>query len=165
MKRGSSAEIFSRPDEMWKMEKFIEEICDEYNVNNSYFGNILIAVSEAVQNAMVHGNQSDSEKTIKIRFNTVPDGLVFSVQDEGNGFNFRHIPDILDAAEGEYPGRGLFLIRRLGDSVRFNKKGNRIDILFKVSGINRQISKIRIDQLEKYFSKDRQVVQSKYRQT
>ena len=48
--------IKSDLQEINEVEKFVEAICDYYNINDSYFGNIIVAITEAVENAILHGN-------------------------------------------------------------------------------------------------------------
>ena len=49
----------SKPENISSVERFVEEICDYYNINDTYFGNILIALTEAFNNSLTHGNQCD----------------------------------------------------------------------------------------------------------
>ena len=39
--------VISGDGDLSKLERFVEEICDYYNINNEYFGNILLATTEA----------------------------------------------------------------------------------------------------------------------
>ena len=48
MKRDFRELVITGKQEVTKLERFIEEICDFYNINNEYFGNILLATTEAV---------------------------------------------------------------------------------------------------------------------
>jgi serine/threonine-protein kinase RsbW len=64
--RKHTLKIKSDIKEIHEVEKFVEDICDYYNINNSYFGNIIVAVSEAVENSIVHGNKQDPSKSINI---------------------------------------------------------------------------------------------------
>ena len=73
-----------------EVEKFVEEICEIYSINNSYYGNILLAIEEASKNAILHGNSSDIRKNVLITFQNSPGGLCFTIEDEGAGFN--HCP-------------------------------------------------------------------------
>lgn len=115
------------------VEKFIEEICDEHKVSQDFFGNILIAVTEAVNNAIQHGNKLDSSKKIELEFELNGPNLVFSVIDEGKGFDFNSIPDPTDPENLEKPnGRGVFLMRNLADKVEFLENGKIVNLSFKI---------------------------------
>lgn len=136
-----SLKLKSVPTELHKLERFTEELCDEYNINNSYFGNILLVLTEAFENAMFHGNGSDPSKYVVVSFEPRAKGFLFEVRDEGKGFDYKHIPDATDV-EGnpEGKGTGLFLIRSLADEVNFSEQGSCIRILFSIASINQQIS-------------------------
>jgi len=142
----------SIPENIHQVEKFVEDICDEYNINNTYFGNILVALTEAVENAMVHGNKKDSSKNIEITFLSKPEGLSFTIKDEGDAFDINQIPDPTDlnVNPDEIKGRGIFLIKSLADEVNFLPKGKGVEILFKTSSINNEIAVDRINQLKSY---------------
>ena len=127
----------SEPQSLNKLEVLIQDVCDENNLEHTYFGCISVAVTEAFQNALEHGNQNDLSKEIHITFEKNASGLSFSVEDEGEGFNFSDIPDVKDnGKEKTFPGRGIFLIKSLCDNVDYNEKGNKISLGFKTTGIN-----------------------------
>jgi len=142
----------SLPENIYQVEKFVEDICDEFNINNTYFGNILVALTEAVENAMKHGNGNNPSKHVQIIFTSKPEGLSFKIKDEGKGFDINNIPDPTDinADPEETKGRGIFLIKSLADDVKFLDKGKTVEILFKVSSINSEMAVDRIRQLKKY---------------
>lgn len=142
----------SLSENIHKVEKFVEDICDEFNINNTYFGNILVALTEAVENAMKHGNANDPFKTVQIIFSSNPEGLSFVIKDEGKGFDLNAIPDPTDLnidAE-QIKGRGIFLIRSLADEVNFTNKGSCVEMIFKISSINHELAVERMNLLKKY---------------
>src|ERR1039457_3109934 len=98
-----------------QIEKFVEEICDLYYLNDSYFGNILVAVEEAVKNAIIHGNKNDLNKHVIITYHTSSRGLTFRIEDEGEGFDYTSVPDLLECDDSEVAkaGKGIFLIHAL----------------------------------------------------
>jgi serine/threonine-protein kinase RsbW len=142
----------SIPENIHQVEKFVEDICDEYNINNTYFGNILVALTEAVENAMVHGNKNNPVKNVEITFVSKPEGLSFTIKDEGDGFDINQIPDPTDLNidPEEVKGRGIFLIKSLADEVKFLTNGKSVEILFKISSINNEMAVDRINQLKSY---------------
>ncbi len=86
-----------------------------------------LALREALANAIIHGSRRDPAKTVKLSVSGGPEGVRFAVSDEGSGFNFRRAPDPLaDGHLHAHRGRGLFLIRRLMDKVRFARGGREI---------------------------------------
>ncbi|MCX6269756.1 MAG: ATP-binding protein [Bacteroidetes bacterium] len=138
---------------LYKIEKFVEEISDFFNVNNTYFGNILIALTEAVKNAIVHGNKEDIDKKVLVIFESKPSGLTFIVKDEGGGFDSDSIPNPtdLEVVEGRKIKTGLYLIRSLADEVNFKDNGRQIEIQFYISSINYQLAVDRSKALKEYF--------------
>ncbi len=152
IKRNQELEFISDIKNIHKVEKFVEEISDLYHINNTYFGNLMIAVTEAVANAIIHGNANDSTKKVRVEFTSDKNGLAFKVVDEGYGFDYKNLPSPLNGENGEAKniGRGIFLINSLADEVNFNESGNEIELIFKISSINQETSLDRISQLKKY---------------
>jgi serine/threonine-protein kinase RsbW len=127
-------ELCSSPESINIVEKLIETICSNYKVNENHYGNILVAITEAVNNAIYHGNKSDPEKKIHITFKSDPSAITFTVRDEGKGFDFQHLPDPTDPKNLEKPtGRGVFLMHRLADTVEFSEKGCCVSLKFELS--------------------------------
>lgn len=122
----------SRIENLTLVEKMIDEVCEQFKVNQDHYGNILIALTEAVNNAILHGNKQDPGKNITLCFENKDQDLLFMVQDEGSGFNFQDLPDPTDPANIEKPnGRGVFLMRNLADEVTFSSDGRRVQLRFK----------------------------------
>ena len=136
-----------------QVERFVEEICDEYYISANYFGNIMLAMEEAVKNAVMHGNKQDDRKKVVITFQRKKNGLSFIIEDEGEGFNHQDIPNPVDAENAL--GNGIFLMRSLADQVTFNSKGNEVEMIFTTSSINQETTLNRITQLKLYFSKQK----------
>ena len=149
--------IPSSNESLTKVENFVDEICEAYYITNSYYGNILMAILETVKNAILHGNKNDPGKQVKITFKSVPNGLCFTIKDQGDGFNFRNIPNPIEAADGlaENAGKGIFLIRSLADQVSYNSKGNVVEVVFFISTINQETTLNRISQIHRYFNKQK----------
>jgi serine/threonine-protein kinase RsbW len=139
-----------------QVEKFVEEICDENYISNSYFGNIMLAIEEAVKNAIVHGNKEDSKKQVCITYLRKKNGLSFTIEDEGRGFNLQDIPNPLDSDNAL--GNGIFLIRSLADKVNYNSTGNQVELTFTISSINQETLLNRISQLKRYFNRQKSLV-------
>ena len=112
-------------------EKLIDEACSRYGVHESLYGNILIALTEAVNNAIHHGNALDPAKTVTLGYEVKDDRIIFLVQDQGPGFDHDHLPDPTDPQNLEKPhGRGVFLMRALADSVEFRDNGATVALGF-----------------------------------
>lgn len=126
--------ITSKAENIILVERMIEDVCDLFNITEDYYGNILVAITEAVNNAIYHGNQANPNKIIDIFFKSFPDRVTFTVKDEGAGFNYDSLPDPTNPENIEKPnGRGVFLMRNLADRVSFEDNGSKVILDFKVS--------------------------------
>ncbi len=96
-------------------ERLIDDVTAEYNVKEDYYGELLIAMTEAVNNAIVHGNKLDPSKQVEVTFDIVNEKTMrFTITDEGPGFDYDHLPDPTAPENIEKPhGRGVFLMRQL----------------------------------------------------
>ncbi len=125
--------IASRAENIILVERMIEDVCDLFNISEDYYGNILVAITEAVNNAIYHGNQANPKKNIDIFFKSFPDHVSFIVKDEGKGFNYDSLPDPTNPENIENPnGRGVFLMRNLADNVSFEENGSKVILDFKM---------------------------------
>ena len=151
--------IKSVPESIHQVEKLIEQICDEYNLNNNYLGCITVALTEAFANALEHGNKKNPEKQITITFEKSSTGVSFRIKDEGEGFDYKSIPDPKDdGKEKVFPGRGIFLIKTLSDNVNFVDPGNEIEIGFQISSINFETAVDRLKKFKDYSESTQKIV-------
>lgn len=91
----------------------------------------VLLASEAVTNAIEHGNESIVERKVEIVFEELAGAFIIEVEDEGEGFQRSEVEDPLDADNLlEDGGRGLFLIERMADEVRYEHGGRRTVIRF-----------------------------------
>lgn len=121
----------SKVQEVSKVEGIVNEIFEKYHINPEIFGNVLIALTECVNNAIRHGNKEDNSKKVVIDSFFNNSKLEISVLDEGVGFNPDILPDPTDPKYIEEPcGRGVFLIKSLSDEVKFENNGTLIKIMF-----------------------------------
>lgn len=128
----TSLNLASSSDSLTIVEKKIDEITKESKVNEDLYGNLLIAVTEGVNNAIHHGNKSNPEKNVQIDIEINEENqLVFSIKDEGEGFNPDALPDPTDPANIEKPhGRGVFLMQQLSDEIEFEEEGRQVILKF-----------------------------------
>ncbi|MBP9159758.1 MAG: ATP-binding protein [Flavobacteriales bacterium] len=114
-------------------EKLIDQACAEHKVPEALYGNILIALTEAVNNAIHHGNALDPEKRVSMEYDTQGELITFRVSDEGPGFDYENLPDPTDPRNIEKPhGRGVFLMRALSDKVSFADNGATVELAFSL---------------------------------
>ena len=117
-----------------KVEKFVHSILDFEEVDERLYGNIIIAVTEGVTNAVVHGNQNDSKKDVHVQCNSTDITIEFRIKDQGEGFNFNEIPDpTLPENVEKLDGRGVFLITSLADQIEFHDNGSLIEMQFNLA--------------------------------
>lgn len=115
-----------------RVENAIDFLTSEIGINQDSYGKILIAVLEAVNNAIIHGNKADQKKQVEIEFKISIKDLCVSVTDEGKGFKPAEVPDPTKPENIEaLNGRGVFLMSRLADEIEFNRKGNSVKLTFK----------------------------------
>jgi len=131
-----SINFSSVPENLALVEKMVDEICSDYNINEDYYGNILISITEAVNNAIQHGNKYDPGKQVQVEFDADNDleYLCFKISDEGDGFDVTNLPDPTEPDNIEkLNGRGIFLMRNLADNVGFSSDGREVELNFKLS--------------------------------
>lgn len=116
-----------------KIEEFVEEVSPEFGIGKETFGEVLVAVMEAVNNAINHGNKGNKEKVVDVLFEKNGDILEVIVTDEGEGFRPELVPDPTRPENIEnISGRGIFLMRKLSDGIEFNEKGNSVTMRFNL---------------------------------
>ena len=127
-------ELPSTPNSLSEVEGLVDHICEAYNLKDDYYGNILIAITEAVNNAIDHGNKRDQAKVVTIDYAEEGKGeIFFLIKDQGDGFDFDNLPDPTDPENIEKPnGRGIFLMKNLADEVTFDDGGRAVNIKFKL---------------------------------
>jgi serine/threonine-protein kinase RsbW len=97
--------------------------------------NLFIALDEAFVNAVKHGNKNDPTKLLRITAELSPKEACFTVEDEGEGFNIKDIPDPCDPANlFRTTGRGVLLIYNIMDEVEYNAQGNRVKMVKRPDG-------------------------------
>jgi serine/threonine-protein kinase RsbW len=124
----------SRIDSITIVENFIDELSAKYSFSNELYANVLTCLSEAVINAIVHGNRESLEKKVYINLEVIENKrLIFTISDEGDGFDFNNLPDPTAPENIEnLTGRGVFIIKKLADQCIFNSKGNELELHFKI---------------------------------
>jgi serine/threonine-protein kinase RsbW len=113
------------------VENLVDRVCQTVGIQEDAFGNVLIAVTEAVNNAISHGNNEDSTLNIEVAVGDSLNSFCFRINDQGKGFDYHNLPDPT-APENilKENGRGIFLMRNLSDDVVFNDVGNEVIIYF-----------------------------------
>ena len=116
------------------VESFIDNARETYNLNDDICGNIMVAVTESVNNAIIHGNKEDKSKDVSLSLHIEKESLSFIIKDEGEGFEYDNLPDPTAPENILNPGgRGIFLINNLVDKVEFLGGGDTVKLTFFLS--------------------------------
>ena len=125
--------IASELNELNNLRLFLNQIFTDADLNREYYNRILLGLSEAVSNSIIHGNKNDCSKKVFISLLYVENKLVITVRDEGSGFSLDTVEDPTRPENRKKEnGRGLFLIQQIADEVYFYDGGNKIQILYSL---------------------------------
>lgn len=126
--------IPSLPDNIRIVESFIDNANDFFHFSEDMYGNIMVSVIEAVNNAIIHGNLSDSKKNVTLSLILQEkESLKFIITDEGQGFNYTTLPDPTAPENIEnLGGRGIFLMTNLCDKVEFLNDARTVELTFNL---------------------------------
>lgn len=113
------------------IESFIDNAKDRFNIDDDIYGNIMIAVTESVNNAVKHGNKEDKDKNVNLSLFMKDHCISFIIEDEGDGFDYNNLQDPT-APENidKVGGRGIFLMKHLSDEVHFLNNGKSVELIF-----------------------------------
>lgn len=126
--------IKSAQKEIEKVEQFLKDIFEKYQLPIKCFNKVFLCVSEAVNNSIIHGNKQKVHKAIHVQVNYKKQTLDIVVTDEGEGFDINAIPDPTDSnyIKNE-SGRGIHIIKSLSVSLKHNEKGNSLQFQINCS--------------------------------
>ncbi len=121
--------VFVHPSTL-KLAAFIETLLEPVECRETA-SKIKLGLHEALVNAVVHGNLSNPNKVIRVRRILTPNWFVWQIQDEGIGMvrnkRLSTLPLNIDANSG----RGIYLIHKCFDDVRWSRRGNRLQLSLK----------------------------------
>lgn len=125
--------LLSHPRHVTKVEKYVRVLVEKYQINNDLRGNILISLTEAVNNAIIHGNGQDETKIVNVKCEHKPGCIAFKVSDQGRGFDPARVPDPTHPENiCKLGGRGVFLMKELSDKILFHDNGRTVEIHFNL---------------------------------
>lgn len=123
----------SNPGCIHEVETFVQGLVTRLNIDPNLYPNILISLTEAVNNAMQHGNRFDDHKKILVSCREKPNQILLSISDEGSGFDPFKIPDPTTEGHIEVEGgRGVFLMKQLTDEIHFLDHGRTVELMWKI---------------------------------
>jgi len=103
------------------------------HIDENLYPNILISLTEAVNNAMIHGNRLDDQKEIRVACHEQEHLLQLFISDEGSGFDPYKVPDPTSAERIETEGgRGVFLMKQLTHEIHFLDHGRTVKLMWKI---------------------------------
>jgi serine/threonine-protein kinase RsbW len=115
------------------VEKLVDDLSATQNLSSEIYGNLLVAMVEAVNNAIIHGNKLDESKEVTVNYGLEDGYFWFSVKDQGPGFDFNSLPDPTSPENIEKPhGRGIFLMSHLVDEIKFEDNGTKVCLRIKI---------------------------------
>ncbi len=116
------------------IESFIDNAKEKFHLDDDIYGNIMIAVTEAVNNAIKHGNANDKSKSVSLSLSLKNSLIQFIIKDEGNGFDYENLADPTAPENLEkVGGRGIFLMKHLSDEVDFKEHGKIVQLSFYIN--------------------------------
>jgi len=123
----------SKMESLNALEKLIEDLADKYSIADDTFANMMTCLNEVFINAIVHGNKLQADKKVIVNAEVDNKRIIWTVTDEGPGFDYNHIPDPTAPENLEnLTGRGVFIIKQLADQCIFNAAGNEVELHFKI---------------------------------
>lgn len=112
---------------------FVKDVFKEARLNMSFFNRIFLGISEAVSNAIQHGNKMNPEKNVRIKMKLHGNCFNIEVEDEGMGFSDHALVDPTCRENIKLEnGRGIFIMRKLADEISFKEDGRKILIQFTI---------------------------------
>jgi serine/threonine-protein kinase RsbW len=116
-----------------RIEGIVDNLAREYHLPEAVTANVYMALTEAVKNAIMFGNNSNHDLTVDIYIQQDEKTLSVTVDDQGKGFDFSAIPDPT-APENiqKITGRGIFFMKNLADKVEFMKNGSSVKLTFNL---------------------------------
>ena len=124
--------IKSVPKNIAQIELYLGELFSEHGLDIKMYPDMLISLTEAVNNAIVHGNELDRQKDVSVKSEVKSDHIRFKVSDEGDGFDPKALPDpCRDERVRLAGGRGVMLMRALSSEIYFTNGGATVELVFK----------------------------------
>ena len=121
--------VFIHPSTL-KLASFVETLLETV-ICKETAKKIELGLHEALVNAVVHGNLSNPNKVIRVRRILTPNWIVWQIQDEGLGIVEDKRVCCLPLNIDVNSGRGIYLIHKCFDDVRWSRKGNRLQLSLK----------------------------------
>ena len=126
-------ELPSNTKYIHQVEDFFQTVNKSYGLPEDKFYSLLVAVTEAVNNGIIHGNENDESKKVTITCTKTDGAITIRVRDEGEGFTPGDIADPLQEENLlRTGGRGVFLMKSFMRSVSYNEQGNEVTMVMDI---------------------------------
>jgi serine/threonine-protein kinase RsbW len=114
-------EVESDPNNLITVEEFVNYFAKDLGLNDDQLSVLLLAVTEATTNAIIHANKCDLSKLVSIHAHIEDSKLIVKVKDEGEGFDPSTVPDPTQPENLlKDSGRGVYLMKVYMDEVKYN---------------------------------------------
>ena len=95
------------------------------NLSEDKKSDLLLAVTEATTNAIIHANKSDASKKVQLNVTVSEEQIIITIKDEGKGFDPEVVPNPTDPENlMKDSGRGLYLMRIYMDELKYIRTPN-----------------------------------------
>lgn len=126
-------EIESDPNNLITVEEFVNYFCKDVHLPDEKLTNVLLAVTEATTNAIIHANKCDINKKVTIDASVENSKLIIKIKDEGEGFDPGNIPDPTEPENLlKDSGRGIYLMRVYMDDLQYNRTPSGMEFVLTV---------------------------------
>lgn len=127
-------EFSSSYEEVEKLEPFLNSLQKDLSFSNEVYAKLMLSVSEAVTNGIVHGNKLEHNKKVILKAFEENGSLYFECSDEGNGFDPEEVADPLAEENLLKPsGRGVFLMREYANDLSYDKQSGTLRLRFDLN--------------------------------
>mgnify|MGYP000441838883 CR=1 FL=1 len=117
----------SSPCQIAYLQSYVETLKSKCRLPQEVHDNILISLTEAVNNAIIHGNKADDSKFVKIDCEDQSSKVIISISDEGSGFNPNKVSDPTLKENLECcGGRGVYIMKELSDTIEYIDEGRTV---------------------------------------
>ena len=116
------------------VENFSENLISDFQLQEELRGRITLSIIEAVTNAILFGNKQNPLKKVKLTATKTTQKVIVTIEDEGEGFDFKNIPDPTSPKRCMQAARkGLYLMLNLTDKLEFTKHGAKVIMTFSIN--------------------------------
>lgn len=124
--------IPSNPTSINEIAPFINRCKCDCNFSDNLYHDMLLVLTEAVNNSILHGNRSNPNKNVEIDLRVGNNNYSFKVKDEGEGFDLNKVPDPTHQSRITQPGgRGVHIMRTFANELNYSDNGRCVEIEFR----------------------------------